>query len=222
MLSVHIPVERGLGGSSLWGHVRHQMRIQSSVSVQKKGLRLDEVHFIRSWLDKPLTTGAVMPSGKALARTMVRYVDPKAVGPVIELGPGTGAVTEALVEHGIDPVRLVLVEFNPVFCRLLRSRYPEATVVQGDAYGLRRLLGNYEPASAMVSGLPLMTKPTRLRNRLIADAFELMARGAPFIQFTYAMMGSPIPQKPAGVEAEASERIWMNLPPARVWVYRRG
>ena len=198
------------------------MRFQDSLSVEKKVLRLDEVHFIRSWLEKPLATGAVMPSGKALARTMARYVDPLIPGPVIELGPGTGAVTEALVEQGIEPSRLVLVEFNPVFCRLLRSRYPQATVMQGDAYGLRRLLDNFEPAAAMVSGLPLMTKPLKLRNRLIADAFNLMAPSAPFIQFTYAMVGSPIPKNPAGVAAKASERIWMNLPPARVWVYRRG
>jgi phosphatidylethanolamine/phosphatidyl-N-methylethanolamine N-methyltransferase len=197
------------------------MRFQSSV-VEKKALRLDEVRFIRSWLDKPLTTGAVMPSGKLLARTMASYVDLDLEGPVIELGPGTGAVTEALVEHGVEPERLVLVEFNPVFCRLLRSRYPEATVVQGDAYALRRLVGNYRPPAAIVSGLPLMTKPYKLRNRLIEEAFELMAPSAPFIQFTYAMIGSPIPKRPAGVGAEFSKPIWMNLPPARVWVYRRG
>ena len=88
------------------------MRLQNSVSVEKKVLRLDEVHFLRSWLEKPLATGAVMPSGKMLARTMARYVDPLVPGPVIELGPGTGAVTEALVEHGIEPSRLVLVEFK--------------------------------------------------------------------------------------------------------------
>jgi phosphatidylethanolamine/phosphatidyl-N-methylethanolamine N-methyltransferase len=197
------------------------MRINSSVTVEKKILRLAEVQFIRSWLDRPLTTGAVMPSGKMLARTMARYVNPKIEGPVIELGPGTGAVTDALVERGIDPARLVLVEFNPDFCRLLRSRYAQATVIQGDAYALRRLVGNYQPA-AIVSGLPLMTKPFEKRNRLLADAFDLMAENAPFIQFTYAMVGSPVPKLPAGVAAKASKPIWMNLPPARVWVYRRG
>jgi len=82
--------------------------------------------FIRSWIEKPLSTGAVMPSSKALARTMARYVDPQSSGPVIELGPGTGPVTEALVQHGVDPKRLLLVEFNPDFCRLLRKRYPAA------------------------------------------------------------------------------------------------
>src|SRR6266849_5727516 len=109
---------------------------------QKNGIRLDdEVRFIRSWFEKPLAIGAVTPSGKALARTMAGYIDPDVEGPIIELGPGTGPVTEALVAQGVDPARLVLVEFNPTFCRLLRARYPTATVVQGDAYGLKRALG---------------------------------------------------------------------------------
>src|SRR6201987_5107136 len=76
----------------------------------KKGIRLDdEVRFIRSWIERPLSTGAVAPSSKILARTMARYVDPNSSGPVVELGPGTGPVTEALVEGGVDPSRLVLV-----------------------------------------------------------------------------------------------------------------
>src|SRR5471030_576752 len=192
------------------------------VRVQKKNLRLDdEMQFIRSWFEKPLSTGAVMPSSKALARTMARYVDPQSNGPVIELGPGTGPVTEALVQRGIDPKRLILVEFNPDFCRLLRKRYPAATVVQGDAYKLRRLLEKAlrQPAAAVVSGLPLVTKPLRTRLRLISDAMSLLAPGSPFIQFTYAMV-PPIPKALSGIRAEPSDTIWLNLPPARVWVYR--
>jgi phosphatidylethanolamine/phosphatidyl-N-methylethanolamine N-methyltransferase len=198
------------------------MPLHSVARVEKKSLRLDdEMQFIRSWIEKPLSTGAVMPSSRVLARAMARYVDPRSQGPVIELGPGTGPVTEALVRHGVDPSRLVLVEFNPDFCRLLRTRYPAATVVQGDAYRLRRLLGSYvdEPAAAVVSGLPLVTKPLRARLRLISDAMTLLAEGAPFVQFTYAML-PPIPKELSGVRAESSELIWMNLPPARVWVYR--
>ena len=197
------------------------MPLQSSARPLKKPLRLDdEVRFIRSWIDKPLHMGAVMPSGKALARTMAQYVDPKGAGPVIELGPGTGAITTALVAHGVDQKRLVLVEFNPTFCALLRERYPQATVVQGDAYRLRDSLAELtrHEASAVVSGLPLMTKPLRTRLRLLREAFALLQPRAPFVQFTYAVV-PPIPQL-AGVKVEASERIWLNLPPARVWVYR--
>jgi phosphatidylethanolamine/phosphatidyl-N-methylethanolamine N-methyltransferase len=189
----------------------------------KKGIRLDdEVRFIRSWIERPLSTGAVAPSSKILARTMARYVDPNSSGPVVELGPGTGPVTEALVEAGVDPSRLVLVEFNPTFCRLLRARYPEATLVQGDAYSMRRLLEQLllQPAAAVVSGLPLMTKPIKMRLRLLRDAFELMLPSAPFVQFTYSV-ASPVPTRLKGFSVEASERIWMNLPPARVWVYRK-
>jgi phosphatidylethanolamine/phosphatidyl-N-methylethanolamine N-methyltransferase len=194
----------------------------SIARVAKKPLRLDdEMQFIRTWIEKPLSTGAVMPSSKMLARAMARYVDPAADGQVIELGPGTGAVTQALVERGIDPSRLILVEFNSDFCRLLRTRYPQATVVQGDAYRLRRLLESYvrSPAAAIVSGLPLVTKPIRTRLRLISDAMALLAPGAPFVQFTYAMV-TPIPKAVSGIKAEASELIWLNVPPARVWVYR--
>src|SRR6202163_2412016 len=189
----------------------------------KKGTRLDdEVRFIRSWIERPLSTGAVTPSGKILARTMARYVDPDSDGPVVELGPGTGPVTEALVEAGVEPSRLVLVEFNPTFCRILRSRYPDATLVQGDAYGMRRLLETLlmQPAAAVVSGLPLITKPIRMRLRLLRDAFDLMLPNAPFVQFTYSV-AAPLPKRFGGFSVEASERIWMNIPPARVWVYRK-
>ena len=190
---------------------------------QKNGIRLDdEVRFIRTWIEKPLTIGAVTPSSRALARTMAAYIDPGRPGPIIELGPGTGPVTEALLAQGIDPSRLVLVEFDPTFCRLLRARYPEATVVQGDAYSLKRLLGGLlqQPAAGVVSGLPLFTKPLRMRLRLLFEAFGLMSPGAPFVQFTYNAV-APIPKRLDRVRAEASERIWLNIPPARVWVYRR-
>jgi phosphatidylethanolamine/phosphatidyl-N-methylethanolamine N-methyltransferase len=190
----------------------------------KKGIRLDdEVRFIRSWLERPIAIGAVAPSSKVLARAMASYVDPNSDGPIVELGPGTGPVTEALVKAGVAPSRLVLVEFNPAFCRILRARYPDATVVQGDAYSLRRLLETLliQPAAAMVSGLPLVTKPIKQRLRLIRDALDLMVPGAPFVQFTYSVV-APLPKRLGGFSVEASERIWMNLPPARVWVYRKG
>jgi phosphatidylethanolamine/phosphatidyl-N-methylethanolamine N-methyltransferase len=199
------------------------MPLQSSVRALKKPPRLDdEVRFLRSWIEKPLHVGAVMPSGRLLARTMAQYVDVDAEGPVVELGPGTGAITSAMLHRGVDQKRLVLVEYNPGFCALLRDRYPQAKVVQGDAYRLRDTLWNVlgVPASAVVSGLPLVTKPMSTRLKLIRDAFAALAPGAPFVQFTYSV-APPIPKSLPGVSTEASERIWMNLPPARVWVYRK-
>ena len=77
------------------------------------------------------------------------------------------------------------------------------------------------PAAAVVSGLPLVSKPMLTRLKLIREAFTAMSPAAPFVQFTYSV-APPIPKSLPGVTTEASERIWMNLPPARVWVYRKG
>jgi phosphatidylethanolamine/phosphatidyl-N-methylethanolamine N-methyltransferase len=95
------------------------------------------------------------------------------------------------------------------------------TVIRGDAYSLQRVIGSSlaQPAAAVVSGLPLVTKPLKTRVRLIREAFRLLQPCAPFVQFTYAVMPS---KSLPGVSTEASERILMNLPPARVWVYRKG
>ena len=186
----------------------------------------DEARFIRNWLKNPLVTGAVSPSGRALARMMARFVDPLSDAPVIELGPGTGPVTEALIAHGVAPQRLVLVEYDATFCRLLQRRFPLARVIQGDAYDLPRTLHGLltQPAAAIVSSLPLLTKPERQRASLLAAALDMAEDGAPFIQFTYGA-APPIPRKLSGPEfafaVEGSPQVWLNLPPARVWVYRR-
>lgn len=188
-----------------------------------RGAKLDdEARFLKSWFDKPLVTGAVSPSGKALARMMAGFVDPSLPGPVIEIGPGTGPVTEALIERGIDQSRLVLVEFNPEFCALLRRRFPDATIIEGDAYALDATLGQLGlPAvAATVSSLPLFTRPEAQRLGLLDAAFAMMLPGAPFVQFTYAAT-SPIPLRSRNLDAKVSPRVWLNLPPACVWVYRK-
>ncbi len=165
--------------------------------------------------------GAISPSGPELARAMAAEVDLSLPGPIVELGPGTGALTTALIARGIAPERLVLVEYNPQFCDLLKDRWPAITVVRGDAYRLRDTLGSVVPGplAAVVSGLPLLTRPLIARVRLLETAFRLLSRGAPFIQFSYGPV-APIPPRPGRYAIGSSPRIWRNFPPARVWVYR--
>ena len=182
----------------------------------------DETRFLRSWLERPLVTGALTPSGKMLARAMASYVDPRVPGPVIELGPGTGPVTDALIRRGIAQDRLVLVEYNPEFCRLLARRFPKATIVQGDAYDLGATLEGAleDPACATLSSLPLLTKPPPQRLELLRASQALMHPNAPFVQFTYGV-APPIAARSRDYTVMGSNRVWLNLPPARVWVYRR-
>ncbi|MEM6847017.1 MAG: methyltransferase domain-containing protein [Pseudomonadota bacterium] len=188
-------------------------RVQLSASEQ--------VRFLRNWLGDPLKTGAVAPSGPELCRLMARHAELDRPGFVVELGPGTGAVTQALVEHGVDQSRLVLIEYSPDFCALLRERFPNATVVEGNAYALASVmerLGN-PPIASVVSGLPLFTRPLPERQALMSEAMRLMPSGAPFIQFSYALV--PAVKGLVGVTWSTSRWVVGNLPPARVWLYRQ-
>lgn len=187
----------------------------------------DGASFIRSWLENPGSVGAVSPSGRALAKAMASYVDLEGDAPIVELGPGTGPVTQALLARGIAPERLVLVEYEQKFCRMLSERFPGVRVIQGDAYGLKATLeGKIDgKIGAVVSSLPLLNRPEHDRLALIDQAFDLLTPEGVFIQFTYGLLISPVPlhRHPNGGHyvAKGSAPIWLNLPPARVWRYRR-
>ena len=183
----------------------------------------DEMAFVRGWFANPLKTGAVSPSGRRLARAMAAEVDPAGDGPVVELGPGTGVFTKALIAHGVAPERIFAIEFNADFCGLLESRFPAVHIIQGDAYRIDdyvRELGLGAPA-AVISGLPLLTQPLPRRTGLLDRALTLGAAGMPFVQFSYAA-GPPVPPGLGDYSVRRARRIWLNLPPAAVWVYSRG
>lgn len=187
-----------------------------------KRILQDELHFFRGLLGNPAKTGAISPSGAALARRMAAEVDPRNDLPVLELGPGTGVVTRALLERGVKPEKLVAIEYNPVFCRLIADRMPGVTVLEGDAYDLAATLpGRFAgPFSAVVSSLPLLTRPPEVRIALLEAAFDRMAPGQPFIQFSYSLF-APVEPIPGRLGVERSRWVFKNLPPARVWTYRR-
>jgi phosphatidylethanolamine/phosphatidyl-N-methylethanolamine N-methyltransferase len=193
----------------------------------KKTTLADSARFLRQWIENPRIVGAVSPSGPALAKAMAGYVDLARQGPIVELGPGTGPVTKALLERGIPLERLLLVEYETKFCRLLAERYPGVKIVQGDAYGLKTTLAGHVEgeAAAVISSLPLLNRPERDRIELLHQAFELMGPDGLFIQFTYGLAISPMPIHAHGVGGayvgKGSAPILLNIPPARVWRYRR-
>lgn len=176
----------------------------------------DVVRYIATWR----TTGAVAPSGPALARRMVRDVDPNGELPVLELGPGNGVVTRALLERGVRPERIIAVEYNPEFCKMLAARYPGVRVVHGDAFDLENTLAGVHdgPFASAVSSLPLLLWPPAERLALVRDVLARLAPGGTLAQFSYA------PKPPVDAAADfglaGSSYILLNLPPARVWTYR--
>ncbi|CTQ61189.1 MAG: phospholipid methyltransferase [Roseibium album] len=193
---------------------------------------LDEMKFIRSWAQNPLRTGAVSPSGSDLATKMASYLTPRPHSRVVELGPGTGVVTKALIDRGFTHKHLNLIEYSEEFCELLSLRYPGLPIQQGDAYTLTETLRKPKgfltgetqvkhTLDGIVSSLPLLTRSEPVRRALLDEAFHLLKPGAPFIQFSYGLV-APIKPDNRAVSVYSSEWVWKNLPPARVWVYRKG
>lgn len=181
----------------------------------------DTLRFLGRLILQPRTVGAVAPSSRALGRAMAAQIDPKADGPVLELGPGTGVVTAALIERGVAPERLTAVEYNQDFAAMVTARYPGVRVIAGDAFALGQTLGPQAGTTfaAVLSSMPLINFPVAMRVALLEDVLARMPLGAPFVQFSYRLH-CPVPP-PSGVTVTQAAFILLNLPPARVWVYRR-
>ena len=178
--------------------------------------------FLRAWVESPLTTGAVTPSGPILAQRMAEFVPVQSNNPVLELGSGTGPVTKAILKAGITKDRLTCLEYNTDFCAHLSKKFEGLNVVQGDAYNMHPSLGHIAPNSlcAVVSSLPLVSRPMEFRLKCIRDAFTFMRPGAPFIQFSYSL-ASPITLKSKMFSWSKTGWIVKNIPPARVWIFRK-
>ena len=179
----------------------------------------DQWEFLRGLIASPKGVGAIAPSSPALARAIASQVDPAREGPVLELGPGTGVVTEALIERGIAPERITAVEYDADFVARVRARCPGVNVIQGDAFDLTKTLGQTSGAAfaAVVSGIPLLNWPPDKRRGLIEDALRRLQPGAPFVQFSYGL--TPPVGNTDSFTVRRAAVIWANLPPARVWVY---
>jgi phosphatidylethanolamine/phosphatidyl-N-methylethanolamine N-methyltransferase len=181
----------------------------------------DNLRFLRALIARPRNVGAVMPSGPGLAAAMAAEIDVAREGPVLELGPGTGVITAAILAHGVEPGRLIAVEYDESFAGALKARFPAIRVIQGDAFDLARTLDARElaPFAAIVSGLPLLNFPHAARKQLVEGALARLAPGAPFIQFSYGMHSPVTP--PNGYSVIRAAFVLRNVPPARVWVYRK-
>lgn len=180
----------------------------------------DNLRFIRALISRPKNIGALLPSSPQLAAAIARQVDPKA-GPVLEIGAGTGVISQALLERGVPPGNLTLLEYDEDLASHLAARFPQVTVVQGDAFDLERTLGARlsQPFGAIVSGLPLLNHPVARRHAFMDGVVRALAPGAPFVQFSYGTHAPVVP--PSGFAVSRAAMIWANIPPARVWVYRR-
>lgn len=183
----------------------------------------DVLRFFRAWLADPLSIGAIVPSSRSLAAAMISEITPD-TAPVMELGPGTGVFTRALLECGIPEDRLILVERHPEMARMLRAKFPRAQVIESDAAHTDRLgLDEIGPVGAVISGLPLLSMPARKVIAIVDRAFSHIRPTGSFYQFTYGYR-CPIPRlilDRLDLRAVKIGGTLANLPPAAVYRINR-
>lgn len=191
-------------------------------SVKLRDRLNTEFRFIREWIREPGAVGAIAPTGKATARTMASHAPLDSELPVLELGPGTGAVTTAILERGIPAEKLVSIEYSKEFYDYLKGRFPGVNFINGDALDLAATLAPtpWRRFSAVICAVPLLNLAKPARIRLIQDGLSLVEPGAPFVQLCYGPR-APAPEVKGQFVVESSDWVMKNVPPARVFVYRR-
>lgn len=178
--------------------------------------------FLKLWARSPIKMGAMQPSTKVFARCVARHLNHQAADPVLELGGGTGAVTEALLEFGVKPEKLYVVEKVPELCAVLRRRFPKVTVLEGSAVDLKRMLAEHGVTriSGVASTLPLLWFSDEEQRQIATDAFALMGEDAIMTQMTNQFR-SPLKLEGLPLTGKVVDFVWRNWLPSWVWAYRR-
>ncbi len=182
----------------------------------------EEIRFFKGWIDGPKAVGAILPTSAVTARRMASVIDPHSGLPVLELGPGTGVITKAILKHGVKPADLYSIEYSHDFAAHLRKSFPEVNIIEGDAFNLDETLGERRAMvfDSVVSAVPLLNFPMPRRVQIVEDALSRIPRGRPFMQITYG----PLPPVPGGrgdFTVQHYDFVMRNVPPAQLWVYRR-
>lgn len=183
----------------------------------------EELRFFKGWMDKPRAVGAIMPTSGVTARKMASVVNPHSGLPVLELGPGTGVITKAILQAGVKPQNLWSIEYSQDFVLHLRDAYPGVNIIHGDAFDLGTTLGDERDTvfDSVVSGVPLLNFPVERRVAYVEGLLDRIPAGRPIVQITYGPV-SPVPVGRGNYSVEHFDFILRNIPPSRLWIYRRG
>jgi phospholipid N-methyltransferase len=183
--------------------------------------------FLRQWLRDPVKMASVTPSGRQLAQLMVAQLK-EGTSRVVEIGAGTGVFTRALLDYGIAPSRLLVIEINPDLAGFLQERFPGVAVACADARDLDVLAEDHGlladgKLDAVVSGLGMLSMNSEMRVAILRAAFAVLGDDGRLIQFTYGP-ASPIRRRERdalGLRVKRAGATMRNLPPAAVYVYQR-
>jgi phosphatidylethanolamine/phosphatidyl-N-methylethanolamine N-methyltransferase len=178
--------------------------------------------FLRGFLKHPREVASVVPSSRFVEQRIVKLAAVGAATSIVELGPGTGGTTRAILRSMPQDARLLSVEINPVFHALLgRLQDPRFNVHLGSAEELRELLAHYDmPApQAIISGIPFSTMSRSVACRILKAIAEVLPTGGRFVAYQVRDHVHRLCRPylgPARVEVEL-----LNIPPLRVFQWEK-
>ena len=183
----------------------------------------EEIRFFKGMMQGPKSVGAIVPTSSITARKMASVANPQSGLPVLELGPGTGVITKAILARGVKPENLVSVEYSEDFYDHLTQDFPGVNFIHGDAFDLPNTLGKFadQAFDCVISAVPLLSFPMPSRIKLLEDLLDRLPPGRPVVQITYGPV-SPILAQPDRYQIQHFDFIVRNSPPAQLWIYRRG
>lgn len=190
---------------------------------ERLGKKFDEeIRFFKGWRSNMKAVGSIVPTSGITARRMASVVNPHSGLPVLELGPGTGVITKAILQKGVQPQNLVSVEFSTDFFQHLVKSYPGVDFINGDAFDLDKTLGprKDQQFDSVVSAVPLLNFPMHMRVSLIDDLLSRIPAGRPVVQISYGPL-SPVVAMPDRYQISHYDFVVRNIPPAQLWVYRK-
>ncbi len=178
--------------------------------------------FFRQWLRSPKSMGSVLPSSRVLARAIAKEMAWQPGQYVVELGGGTGAITQGLIEHGIPRDRIIVIELDGSLYSYLKDRLTGCTVIQGDATRLDEILARQGvgEVGTVLSGLPMVGMPELFQRAIVEQSFKVMKPGSFMLQYSYSPI-APVPAAKFGITARIARYVLWNFPPAAVWRYTK-
>lgn len=182
----------------------------------------DEIVFLKGMISSPDTVGSIVPTSRTTARCMARQIDLTSELPVLELGPGTGVITKAILNEGVKPNDLYCVEYSDTFTKRLVRTFPNVNILNGDAFRLDDVLGDKKDQifNTIITSMPLLNFPMANRIALIEDLLDRLPAGRPIILFSYSA-SAPVPASGQNFKVRSINWVFRNVPPARVWAYTR-
>lgn len=184
------------------------------------------IRFLRQFMTKPNDVGAIAPSSKALADAVTAAARVPEAEVIVEFGPGTGAITEAIMARKKPDAQVLAIEKQKEFVDVLRLRFPNIHVVHDSATETKKHLEKlgFEHCDCIVSGLPWTIFPEELQDELLNAVVDALRPGGFFATYMY-LLGAGLPgakrfrKKLAErlCHTGVSSLVWLNIPPAYVF-----